>query len=186
MTALKQLFERLRPKAVELLAVAAFLALGTAYLTQYGPGIGINSLFGVQLGLDPCQLCYYQRYPYMAVIGIGILAALTLRGSSDRIRAYRILTLGIMVLLLFIDSSIAGYHVGVEQKWWEGPNTCSGGSASLGSIDLSKSLGSKPIVRCDAPTRLWFGVSMAAYNLVIALSMAIFGLGAFLKNRREV
>ena len=185
MAILGNIFDKARPRAIEYLTAGAALALGAAYLTQYGPDYGIDRLFGIQLGLDPCALCYYQRYPYMAVIALGGLAIWAFRGTGQKVQSHRLLTLGIIVLLLFADSAIAGYHMGVEQAWWAGPNTCSGGVAGLGSVDLSTALGTKPIVRCDQPTELWFGISMTTYNLVIALSLAGFGLYSFLGLRKK-
>ena len=76
-------------RAIEYLTLASALTLGTAYLTQYGPEYGIDQLFGIQLGLDPCALCYYQRYHYMVVILIGLLATIALRGVGKRTRACR-------------------------------------------------------------------------------------------------
>ena len=184
MAILGNIFGKARAKAIEYLTIGSALTLGTAYLTQYGPGIGLDRLFGVQLGLDPCALCYYQRYPYMAVIVLGVFAMLALRGAGPRIRSYRLLALGVIVVLLFAGAAIAGYHIGVEQAWWAGPNTCSGGATGLGTVDLSRALGTKPIVRCDQPTNLWFGISMTTYNLVIALSFTIFGLMSFLGLRK--
>lgn len=171
-------------RAIEYLTLASTLTLGTAYLTQYGPEYGISHLFGVQLGLDPCALCYYQRYPYMAVILIGLLATIALRGVGQRTQSFRLIVLGIIVFLLFADGGLAGYHIGVEQAWWAGPDTCSGGSTGLGSVDLSKALGTKPIVQCTQPTPLWFGISMATYNFVIAITLAVFGLLSFLGLRK--
>lgn len=185
MAILGDIFGKTRPRAIEYLTIGSALTLGAGYLTQYGPGIGLDRLFGVQLGLDPCALCYYQRYPYMAVIVLGVLAILALRGAGRRIQSYRLLALGVIVVMLFADAAIAGYHIGVEQAWWTGPNTCSGGATGLGTVDLSKALGTKPIVRCDQPTDLWFGISMTTYNLVIALSFTIFGLMSFLGLRKE-
>lgn len=185
MAILGDIFGKARARAIECLTLGSALTLGTAYLTQHGPGIGIDRLFGIQLGLDPCALCFYQRYPYMVVIVLGVLAMLALRGADRRIQSYRLLALGVIVILLFADAAIAGYHIGVEQAWWAGPNTCAGGATGLGMVDLSKALGTKPIVRCDQPTDLWFGISMTTYNLVIALSFTIFGLMSFLGLRKE-
>ena len=62
----------------------------------------------------PCKMCYWQRYPLIAAIGIGVLFLLL---------AYR----GLLVLgaLSALTTGVIGvYHVGVEQKWWQGPDTC--------------------------------------------------------------
>ena len=48
--------------AAALVLAISLLVIGTALASQY---IG---------GLEPCILCYYQRYPWYAVIAVAILA----------------------------------------------------------------------------------------------------------------
>jgi disulfide bond formation protein DsbB len=60
---------------LKLLGSLSFLALASAYALQY---LG---------GFLPCQLCYWQRYPYMAVIlvaALGLAAGYTGRPSPFR------------------------------------------------------------------------------------------------------
>ena len=75
--------------------------------------------------LPPCKMCYLQRYPHIAAVGIGILFLML---------AYRRL-----LLLGALSASTTGvigiYHVGVEQTWWQGPDTCTSSSTDGLSVD---------------------------------------------------
>ena len=80
-----------------------------------------------------------------------------------------------MHLQFAVDAGIAGYHVGVEQRWWEGLQTCS----SL--VDVTDNLNAAldaimnaPVIRCDEIAWSLFGISMAGYNMVAALGLSIF------------
>lgn len=85
---------------------AAIAALCIAWIAQYG------------FGLAPCELCYWQRYGYWAAIAIGLVAIFMPARSVAR----RIL-LWLLALAFFVTAGIALFHVGVEQKWWQGLTT---------------------------------------------------------------
>ncbi|MGQ0674745.1 MAG: disulfide bond formation protein B [Rhodospirillales bacterium] len=120
-------------------------------------------------GLEPCILCYYQRYPWYAVIGLMAVAL-----AWARLRA------GLLVLaaiLLIANAGIAFYHVGVEHKLFEGPAVCASGTITGATLDaLRAQLAGKKVVRCDEPAFLLFGVSMAGYNLLASAAVALIAL----------
>jgi disulfide bond formation protein DsbB len=61
------------------------------------------------------------------------------------------------------------YHSGVEWKWWPGPATCTAQAGFTGGLpDLSK-----PAVLCDTPAIRIFGLSLAGWNAVISLGLAL-------------
>lgn len=115
------------------------------------------------LGYAPCKMCIWQRYPHAAAIALGALAffvplpALTALGA----------------LAALITAGIGGYHVGVEQGWWEGPTSCSAGA--IDNIDpgaLFDQIMAAPLIRCDEIAWQLFGLSMAGWNMVISLVLA--------------
>ena len=113
--------------------------------------------------LPPCKMCYWQRYPHIAAIGIGVLFLLL---------AYR----GLLVLgaLSALTTGVIGvYHVGVEQKWWQGPDTCTSGSIDgLSTEQLMAQIMAAPIVRCDEIAWSFLSLSMASWNLIASLLLA--------------
>ena len=145
------------------LLVASIAILGGAFAFQF---IG---------GLDPCALCLWQRYPYAVIIGLaGIGFGLSRAGVKHSQLA---ILMGLCALAFLIDAGIAGFHFGVEQKWWGGLATCTGTTSGLASTDelLSKLLVA-PVIRCDDISWLMFGISMAGYNFLIALALGLTSL----------
>ena len=145
----------------------AVAALCIAWIAQYG------------FGLAPCELCYWQRYGYWAAIGIGVVAIFSPAGSALR----RVL-LWLLALAFLATAGIALFHVGVEQKWWQGLATCSGDlGGAVSTQDILSAIENAPIVRCDEPAFVLFGISMAGYNLILALALALFTLRGALRSR---
>ena len=142
-------------------ATASAAMLGAALVFQYG------------LGLFPCELCLYQRYPYVAVIVVGGLGALLLRDSATP-RLPAILLGGVCALLFAATAGIAAFHVGVEQGWWAGTEACAGGDLDTSDIEaMRQAILAAPAVRCGDVTWSMFGVSMAGWNLVAATAFAL-------------
>lgn len=132
--------------------------------------------FGFQyLGdMPPCKMCYWQRYPHGAAIGIGALA-LILSGSA-------LPYLGALAALS--TSAIGAFHAGVEQGWWEGPSTCTSGPVTgLTPEQLMEQIMAAPLVRCDEIPWEMFGLSMAGWNAVISLSLALVWFAAARHSR---
>lgn len=140
------------------LLAASALILGAAFAFQ---------LIG---GLQPCELCIWQRYPYAAVIGLsGVGIGLARAGVERRLLA---LLLALCAVTLLSGAGIAAFHVGVEQKWWEGTSACVGNLSATPTIeDLREKLLAAPVVRCDEPAWSLFGVSMAGYNMFLSLAL---------------
>ena len=142
-----------------ILMLASVTALAGAYISQY--------VFGYQ----PCNLCLYQRVPYAVVIGLSLLA-LFLRSKPGLIWWI----VGICVLALMVEVGIAAFHVGVEQKWWEGLDTCGGGDVPMTMEELRAMIANAPLARCDDPGFYFLGLTMAAWNVFYALSLAVLGI----------
>jgi len=114
--------------------------------------------------MPPCKLCYWQRYPHYAAIGIGALALL-LGGTF-------LPWLGALAALT--TAGIAAYHSGVEQGWWQGPSSCSSNDISgLSTEQLFDQIMAAPLVRCDEIPWQMFGLSMASWNMLASLALAV-------------
>ena len=131
-------------------------------------------------GLDPCILCYYQRYPWYAAIGLMAVAL-----ALPRLRCARIGLLAAVAALLAFNVALAAYHVGVEHKLFEGPSSCASGAITGNTIDaLRAQLAGRKPVRCDEPAFLLFGISMAGYNLLASAAVAYVALRLALRERK--
>lgn len=122
-------------------------------------------------GLAPCPLCIWQRWPHLAAVVIGgLVLALGQRGLAWA-----------GALAAAASAGIGVFHVGVEQKWWEGLQSCSAGSiAGISTGDLlNPAVDVGAVVRCDEVAWALAGVSMAGWNVIIsALLAAVWVLAA--------
>lgn len=135
-----------------LLLPAALLA--GAYGSQY---IG---------GLYPCEMCWWQRYPHFAAVGIALVAFVV--GNPG----YRNALVALAALAIATSGAIAGFHAGVEYGWWEGLTQCTSTISGTGD-DLLKSIMKAPLIRCDVAPWTLFGISLAGYNFLLSLGGAI-------------
>lgn len=129
--------------------------LGGAYVAQYG------------FGLYPCEMCWWQRYPHFAALG---LAALGLFAPPRR------LWVALAALAILVSGLIGGFHAGVEYGWWEGITRCATFVEAGG--DPLAAIMSAPLVRCDTAPWSLFNISLAGWNFLISTlgALAIFGL----------
>ena len=82
---------------------------------------------------------------------------------------------------MFVSISLAFYHVGVEQKYWPGPNSCSNASIEgLTTDQLLDQIMSAPIVRCDEIAWELIGISMAGWNVLISFCLFLIWLYCYL------
>lgn len=126
-------------------------------------------------GLAPCHLCLWQRWPHAAAVVIG-LVALVLPG--------RVLPLlgGAAALT---TAGIGLYHTGIERLWWQGPTTCTSGPiGGLSSEDLLNQILAAPVVRCDEVAWSMAGLSMASWNAVLSLVLALVWVAAATRAAR--
>ena len=126
-------------------------------------------------GLDPCELCYWQRYPYYVVIVLCV-PAMIVAASTPNSRLPNWI-MGLCGLCFLAGASIAGYHAGVEYKWWAGPEGCTAsGLVAQTAEAFLEALQGREITRCDEIPWSLFGISMAGYNFLISLVLAFISL----------
>lgn len=149
----------------------------TVLLAAGGSAAVLAAAFGFQYlaGLAPCQLCLWQRWPHAAAILIGLLALLLPRGIAGR----ALPLFGALAALT--AAGIGAFHVGVEQGWWQGLASCSAGSiAGISTADLlNPDVDVGAVVRCDEIAWSMFGLSMAGWNVVLSVFLALLWLAAF-------
>jgi disulfide bond formation protein DsbB len=134
-----------RPPALLVFAGGGSLLLGALAFEHLG-------------GLAPCEMCLWQRWALVAAVSLAAL------GWAIRSRALALLA----ALAVLAGAGIAGFHAGVEQKWWQGITSCAAMPAGGSTQDMIGAILSAPLVRCDAIPWSLFGLSMAGWNLVIS------------------
>ncbi len=139
--------------------------------------------------LAPCALCLDQREAHwtaLAVAAVGLFLSIALRARRAAAAA-----VGACALVYVVSTGLAFYHVGVENGYWPGPATCSGGGAiDLGGVDLADALSKKPSgPSCEDTAWSLFGISMAGYNMLISAGLlalcALAAIGAVRPLREQ-
>jgi len=143
-----------------LVVLTSVSVLGSAFYYEYVEG------------LAPCQLCEYQRLAWWLALGISATAM-----YMKRHKRLQNITTGLAALCVLAGAGVAGYHVGVEYGYWAGPASCSGTTLPTSLEGLSTLLTEAPPPRCDEVPWSLFGLSMAAYNALIALATGAYVLG---------
>ena len=147
-------------------------------MQQIGLGAAVGSalllaaalLFQFVGGLAPCPMCIWQRWPH----GIAVLAGVGLITVSHR--GWTLLGGGAMAL----NFGLGAYHTGVERGWWPGPDSCT--APDLGGMDagaLVDQLLATEVVLCDEVAWEMFGLSMASWNALASLTLAVLWLRAY-------
>lgn len=139
-------------RAALLIFLVAFATIAGAWIFEH-------------YGYLPCELCLKQRWAYYAGVPLALVVLLLAPHNPGLARS------GLALLaVLWLGSMVFGiYHSGVEWKWWPGPSTCTAQAGFSGGLpDLSK-----PAVMCDEPALRILGLSLAGWNAVISLGLAL-------------
>lgn len=146
--------------AIRRLFIAIYLislgALGLGFFTQY------------VLGFAPCELCLYQRVPYV-ILSIISMAALILKRSEK--------TWIIMIILSVLSSiGLSGYHTLIERGALEGSSHCNPDinmPDNLSTEQIKQQLYQRDVATCTkAPFKVMM-LSMTEWNLVFNLILLI-------------
>jgi len=122
-------------------------------------------------GLAPCPICLWQRWPHAAAVAIGALALIR--------PAPWIAAAGGMAAAA--TAAIGLYHPGIERGWWPGPQSCAGGGAGLSGLSgeaLLSPEAAPALVMCDEVVWSLAGLSMASWNGLLSLALAVLWLVA--------
>ena len=132
--------------------------LGGAYVAQYG------------FDLFPCEMCWWQRYPHFAALGLALVSYVM---APQRVWA------ALAGLAIITSGLIGGFHAGVEYGWWEGITGCSTMPSAVDVMDVAVA----PLVRCDVAPWTLLGISLAGFNFLISClgGAAVVALAAYKK-----
>jgi disulfide bond formation protein DsbB len=154
------------PSAARLLALLLPLALlAAAFGSEY---IG---------GLNPCEMCWWQRYAHIAAL-VPAAFAFTAQAGSPRARTLTLLA----ATAIAVSGAIGVYHAGVELGIFEGFTTCTANSTGATTADIFRKIAGAPLIRCDQVQWSLLGISMAGWNAILSLGGA--AIIVFLGARR--
>lgn len=154
------LLQKISPRSILiLLFFISFFIAGMAYVMEH-----YFDIFG-------CVMCHYERDVF---IGTSVISLLCLILLSQRLQYYAVLALG----FIFLGGAIfAAYHVAIQQHWAALPTFCP--PYDVNAINPVNALNSKmtmtttPFVRCDQVSFSLFGLSLAVYNALASLFLAL-------------
>jgi len=168
----------------------AFLQrLPTPSLLGLGAVLGSGALLGGALyfqyvvGLAPCEMCHWQRWPHIVAIVAGLMAF-----ASFAWPRLALVFMLIAITALGVTAAIGVFHVGVEYHWWQGPQACSGSiPRGLSPEQLKKYLFGAKMVRCDETAWSMWGISMAGWNAILSAALAFLlatGVAGWVRERK--
>jgi disulfide bond formation protein DsbB len=135
------------------------------------------------LGLEPCKLCIYQRWPYVVAAILGTMGFIA--HARPRLLAG---TLAGCTLSFGVNACIALYHSGVERHWWASAvEGCAVPDFAAAPQTMLENILSAPTGRCDEIP--WadplLGLSMANYNVALGLVLAVVSLYTLMRLRAQ-
>ncbi len=147
-----------------------------ALVAGAGSAVVLAAAFAFQHigGLAPCPLCLWQRWPHAVA---ALLAATLVLAPAAWHRP--LMALGALSAL--VAAALGIYHAGIEQRWWPGPTSCTGGGSGLSGLsgaDLLDMSAPVAVVMCDDIPWAFAGLSMAGWNAVLSLGLAVLWLAA--------
>ena len=160
-----------------LLAALAIAAIAAATLAGAW-------FFQLVLDIKPCPLCLEQRYAYYLALPLAAFTAFLAARGAPR----QLVMAGFVILLLaaLANAWLGGYHAGVEWKFWPGPTDCSGPLVDFSKAgNLLEQLDKVKVIRCDEVEWRFLGLSLAGYNVLISLAMAVIALFGFVGSAKR-
>jgi disulfide bond formation protein DsbB len=140
--------------------------------------------FQYVLNLPPCPLCLEERIPYYISIPLALVVAVAALRKAPRTVVRAGLALIAIAMLILAGMSI--YHAGVEWKFWPGPTDCSGPVTGLGGVgDLLQRMEKTVVIRCDEAAWRLFGISLAGYDVLISLGLAVVALWGIVAEKAK-
>jgi len=146
------------------LAIIYSSILVSAYFIQY------------VLNVPPCQLCYYQRYPYYFATIVIILA------FFKKINLKQVFIL--LLFTSFVSASLSFYHIGIEQSFFDELGSCTSDTKSNNTEHLLKELQKQPVISCKNISFQIFGLSLATINFILSIILVLL-CGIFLKYEKQ-
>jgi disulfide bond formation protein DsbB len=139
------------------LIIILFIILGaliSAFIIEYG------------LGHKPCNLCIYERVPYI----ISIFLILEFLFIKKHIKT----TLLLLSFVFFLSSGLAFYHFGIEQGFFSETFLCENKSLSetISKEQLLEEL-KQSVISCKDVNFQVIGLSLASINTIFSLILSV-------------
>ena len=151
---------------LKLIFLTSIVALASAFFIEY------------VLGHQPCNLCIFERIPYLMAIII-----IVLNYKFIHLEKYFIL----LLILIFIFATIFSiYQLGIEQGFIEESLVCDlkNGTDLLSKEEILRQLQEKN-VSCKDVTFKVLGLSLTSYNILVSLLITINTIRIYLNYEKN-
>ena len=130
------------------------------------------------LGHKPCNLCLFQRLPYILIIFLIVLLLI--------FRNFERLIFLFLSIIFLSGAFLALYHVGIEQGLFSESFVCKGNDndGTLNKEEILKQLKIRQI-SCKDVTFTILGVSLATINTFVSTILAIITFKIFIKYEKK-
>ena len=118
------------------------------------------------LGHKPCNLCLYQRIPY--IVSIFLIIEIIV------IKKYIKITLALLSFIFFLSACLAFYHFGIEQGFFNESLVCESKklSETVSSEQLLEELKNNTVSCKDVNFQV-FGLSLATINIIFSIILSV-------------
>ena len=142
------------------------LVLISAFVIEYG------------LGHQPCNLCLYERIPY--ILSILLIIKILF------FKKYEKITLFILFLIFIASAVLAFYHFGIEQGFFSESLACTTGdlSKTLSKEELLQQLKLNNISCKDVSFRI-LGLSLATINTIFSLVLSVMFIRLYMNYEKN-
>ena len=130
------------------------------------------------LGHKPCNLCLFQRLPYILIIFLIVLLLI--------FRNFERLIFLFLSIIFLSGALLALYHFGIEQGIFSESFVCKGddNDGTLNKEEILKQLKIRQI-SCKDVTFTMLGVSLATINTFVSTILAIITFKIFIKYEKK-
>ena len=130
------------------------------------------------LGHKPCNLCLFQRLPYILIIFLIVLLLI--------FRNFERLMFLFLSIIFLSGALLALYHFGIEQGIFSESFVCKGddNDGTLNKEEILKQLKIRQI-SCKDVTFTILGVSLATINTFVSMILAIITFKIFIKYEKK-
>ena len=160
------MFELKKKTELNIILFFSIFALTTAFFIEY------------ILGHKPCNLCLFERIPYILAI---ILIVLVLIFKNLEKNVFLLLS-----IIFLLATLLSFYHFGIEQGFIKESAVCDikQNTNNLSKEDLLKELNNARISCKDVDFR-FFGFSLATINTLISLFFSIITFRIFINYEKK-
>tara|TARA_B110000438_G_C15781084_1_gene636376 strand:+ start:966 stop:1457 length:492 start_codon:yes stop_codon:yes gene_type:complete len=155
-------------KYLFLILIINSLILISAFIIEY------------KFGHQPCNLCIYQRIPYL----LSILLIPLFLFSKNKVNFGKKVLL-VLVLIFFFSATLAFYHFGIEQGFFKESLVCDvkNISENLSKEEIAEQLKLTSISCKNVSFRI-LGLSLAAINFITSLILLTVFIKLFLNYKK--